>query len=633
VTGPGPRSPRDDRRHFLRCRRRVLAASGVTVGALAVLAALFLAPNRLASLRLGEVALGWWVAVGVAATGLVALSRGVRDPHPVDVLAGTSRLTPLAIAVVWGSPALWLGLPPLLLADGIRGLWPAAVVVGGAIVALLLLGTPWTRSGSLLATASVVARSRWPEARGCRALLGAIEVVVAGLFVWAQLAAAREIGVVAGWPRATTIGVTLLVLVAVLLPDLPRVRLTALGGGLALVGLAAPLVVIALETTAAWPFVWSTVASRSRIAFGEGTSWTREGDAVQGPAAISTLRFADEQRVAFGGRGSVIVESRHGGRLARDVETGEEVAVHPGDRLVIPPGLRIRFQPGRRVPDAPDSGPEWVEPPSRDASWLGLVALGVTGLLGALGLPSGGAPLNPGGTGGLSAGRGARLAGALVTSGMALVVAWSLYAAWLVPEIYVGGVAGAEVYALPTSMPGAKASEHRLAWLAFGGLAAGGAAAAVGGLRGLLDLGGKGGAGWPRRLALVLVGGAAILTWLAPVAAWVILIAALALAASALAPTAVLACWSERATARGAAAGTTVALAAFLLVAIGGVASPAVLAGGWGSAIVAAPAAVAAPVHFLVAWLLRSRRPPSARAPLPPGFEVGPVLLPERPTG
>jgi hypothetical protein len=379
--------------------------------------------------------------------------------------------------------------------------------------------------------------------------------------------------------------------------------------------------------------VWSTVASRSRIAFGEGTSWTREGDAVRGPAAISTLRFVDEQRVAFGGRGSVIVESRQGGRLARDVETGEEVAVHPGDRLVVPPGLRIRFQPGRRVPDAPDSGPEWVEPPSRDASWLGLVALGVTGLLGALGLPSGGAPLNPGGTGGLSPGRGARLAGVLVTSGMALVVAWSLYAAWLVPEIYVGGVAGAEVYALPTSMPGTKASEHRLAWLVFGGLAAGGAAAAIGGIRGLLDLGGRAGAGWARRLALVLVGGAAILTWLAPVAAWVILIAALALAASALAPTAVLACWSERATARGAAAGTAVALAVFLLVAIGGVASPGVLMGGWGSAIVAAPAAVAAPVHFLVAWLLRSRRTPSARAPLPPGFEGGPGLLPEQPTG
>ena len=633
MTGPATRSPRDDRRHFLRCRRRVLAASGVTVGALAVLGALFLAPNRLASLRLGDVALGWWVAVGVAATGLVALSRGVRDPRPVDAPAGTSRLTPLAIAVVWGSPALWLGLPPLLLADGTRGLWPAAVVVGGTIVALLLLGTPWTRSGSLMATASVVARSRWPEARGCQALLGAIEVVVAGLFVWAQLAAAREIGVVAGWPRATTIGVTLLVLVAVLLPDLPRVRLTALGGGLALVGLAAPLVVIALETTAAWPFVWSTVASRSRITFGEGSSWTQEGDAVRGPAAISTLRFADEQRVAFGGRGSVILESRQGGRLARDVETGEEVAVHPGDRLVVPPGLRIRFEPGRRVPDAPDSGPEWVEPPSRDASWLGLVALGVTGLLGALGLPSGGAPLRPGGTGGLSAGRGARLAGSPgddrdgarggVESLRRLADSrdlrrWSRRGGSLrAPGEHAGskGV-GAPAGLARVRWPGGRA-EPRLRSGAY---------------EASWTWEGRSG-GWARRLALVLVGGAGMLTWLAPVAAWVILIAALALAASALAPAAVLACWSERATARGAAAGTAAGLAAFVLVAVGGAASPGVLVGGWGSAIVAAPAAVAAPVHFLVAWLLRSRRPPSPRGPLPPGFEGRSVPLPERPTG
>ena len=124
-----------------------------------------------------------------------------------------------------------------------------------------------------------------------------------------------------------------------------------------------------------------------------------------------------------------------------------------------------------------------------------------------------------------------------------------------------------------------------------------------------------------------------MLTWLAPVAAWVILIAALALAASALAPAAVLACWSERATARGATAGTAAGLTAFVLAAVGGAASPGVLVGGWGSAIVAAPAAVAAPVHFLVAWLLRSRRTPSPRGPLPPGFEGRAVPLPERPTG
>jgi hypothetical protein len=268
------------------------------------------------------------------------------------------------------------------------------------------------------------------------------------------------------------------------------------------------------------------------------------------------------------------------------------------------------------------------------------MALGVTGLLGALGLPTGAASTAAGGAGGAGGGagrlspwRGARLAGALVTSGVALTVGWSLYAAWLIPEVYVGGVAGAEIYALPASMPGASASGHLLTWLAFGGLAAGGAAAALGGLRGLPGLQEQVGAGWARRLALALVLGAGMLAYLAPAGAWGVLVAALGLAASGLAPTAVLACWSERATALGAAAGVIAGLAAFLLVVVVGASVQGGLVEGWGGAIVAAPAAIAAPVHLLVAWLLRSRRTPSPRGPLPPGFEGLSAPLPARLAG
>lgn len=628
MTGPAASAVLDARRSFLRGRRRALAASVGTVVALAVLAALFLAPNRLASLRLGDVGLAWWAAGAVVLAGLVALRRGFREPGRIGVLAGTSRLSPLVLAVVWGSPALWLGIPPLLLADGTRGLWAPAVIVGGTIVALLLLGTPWNRTGGLIATASMLARSRWPAARGCQAFLGSIETVVTGLFVWAQLAAAHEIGGMTGWPRATTVGVTLLLLGALLLPDLSRARLTALGGGFALVGLAVPLAVIALGTTTAWPFVWSAVASRARIAFGEASRWTAEGAAVRGPTATTTLRFADEQRVAFGGPGSVIVEPHEGGRLARDVEAGEEVALHPGDRLVIPGGLRLRFEAGRRVPDAPDSGPEWVEPPSRPAGWLWLIVLGVTGLLGTLGLPNGATPV---GSGRLPPGRSARLAVVLVAAGVALAAGWSLYAAWLTPEVYAGGVSGAEVYALPASMPGVRASAPLLTWLAFGGLAAGAAAAALGSLRGL-PAARRQVAPWrTRRLGLLLVTSAGLLACLTPVGAWTLLVATLGLAASALAPAAVLACWSERATALGAVGGAGAGLVVFLLAIVGGVASPGGLAEGWGSAVAAAPAAIAAPVHLLAAWLLRSRRTHSPRSPLPAGLEGLSVPLPAGP--
>ena len=270
------------------------------------------------------------------------------------------------------------------------------------------------------------------------------------------------------------------------------------------------------------------------------------------------------------------------------------------------------------MPDAPDSGPEWVEPPSPTLGWLWLVALGATGFLGALGLPAGATPL---GTGRLSPGRGAGLAAILVIAGVTLAVGWSLYAAWLTPEVYVGGVTGAEVYALLASMSGSRPSGDLLAWLLFGGLAAGGAAAAVGGLRGLPGGRRQVAAGWPRRLAVVLVAGAGALADMAPAGAWTLLLATLGLAASALAPAAVMACWSERATARGAAGGTGAGLLVFLLLALGGAASQGSLGEGWGSAALAAPAAVAAPVNLLVAWFLRSRGASSARSPLPPGLD------------
>lgn len=626
MTGPAPSAARDDRRAFLESRRRALRASGGAVAALGVLAALFVAPNRLASLQVGGVALAWWVAGAAALAGLVALGHGFRESGVPAVTPRTSPLGPLALAAVWSSPALWLGLPPLVLADGTRGLWTPAVVVGGAVVALLLLGTSWSRTGGLGAPASALARARWPSARGGHALLVAIELFVAGLFVWAQLAAAREVGTMAGWPRLATVGVTGLIVVALCLPELARARLTGVGAGLALAGLAAPLLVIALGTTTAWPFVWNAVASRARIGFGEGSRWTGEGGAVRGPTPTLALRFADEQRVTFGARGSVVIEPREGGRLPREVDRGDEIALHPGDRLVLPGGFPLRFEAGRRVPDAPDSGPDWVEPPSRPAGWLWLTVFGVTGVLGALGLPTG-AGLE--GTGRLSPAWCARLAAILVAAGVALAVGWSLYAAWLTPEVYVGGVAGAEVYALPGSLPRPTAS--LLTWLVLGGLALGSIAAALGSLRGLVDGPGpaSGGRRWVLAPALVALAGA--LACLTSVGAWPLLLWALGLAASALAPAAVLACWSERATARGTVGGAGAGLAAFLLLVAAGALGPAEPPDVWATVALAAPAVVAVPLHLLVAWIARARAVPSARSPLPPGLESLADALPARP--
>ena len=218
-----------------------------------------------------------------------------------------------------------------------------------------------------------------------------------------------------------------------------------------------------------------------------------------------------------------------------------------------------------------------------------------------------------------------------VASGVALAVGWSLYAAWLTPEVYVGGITGTEVYTLAATMPGSSASGPMLTWLALGGLTMGGVAATLGGLRGLprfrSDLRG----GEPRRLAFVLIVGAGLLACLLPLDAWTLLVMALGLAASALAPAAVLACWSERATPQSAAGGAGAGFVAFLLLTVGGAGAQGALPEGWTSVVVAAPAAFAAPIHIVVAWLLRSRGAPPSRRPLPPGVEGLSVPLPTRP--
>ena len=583
----------------------------LTIVALTAFALLLLAPNRLASMRLGEVALAWWALGAVALLGLVAVGRGLRDRDPADAPpTEPGWLVALMPALAWGSPALWLGLPPLLWDDGVRGLWPAAAAIGGAVVAMLLLGTPLVRADGTVARTSAVAWVRWPAGGGCHTLLGALEALVAGLFVWAQLTAVRELGAAVGWPRLAAIGAAVgVALAAALLPERSWPRLAAWGGALALLGLAVPLALVALATTTGWPGVWSAVASRSRIAFIEGSPWTLDGRTVRGPSAGITMRFADEQRVTFADAGRVILEDPR--PVARDVQAGDEASLHPGDRLTVPDGMRLRFEPGRRVPDAPDSGPAWVEPPLRATTWLGLLGLGVTGLLGPLGLPAGarrakarGAPPR----------RGAQVTAGLVIAGAGLAVAWSLYAAWLTPEVYAGGVAGAEVYGLPAGV--AALGEWGRA-LAGGALIALGLGAAASALAAFRPLAGQEDPAprWARRRAALFVMGAGALACLASVGSWTVLLLALGVAASTLAPAAALVGWSRRATPGGIAVGATVGLLTFVVVAAAGAFGSGRLEDQWWTAVAAGPAAVAVPAHILVAWALRSRQTASQRLP------------------
>jgi hypothetical protein len=610
VTPPGVTVP-PDRLRFLRARRQLLGAAAGALAPLAAFALLLVAPNRLASVRVGQVSLAWWAALGAGALALAALLRARAGSGGPGVPRSGVLAAP-ALAAPWLSPALLVGLPPLVLADGTRGLWPALALGIGAGLAVLVRADPWSRRGAATAV-SAIARGRWPERRTPAAILAVAEAAAALLFLWAQLAAVRELGGLAGWPRAAVLAVA----AAVLAAGLARPACPAVAAGVAataaLVGLAAPLVAVATVTTPAWPHAWHAVASRPRVTFPERDPGARAW-AVRGPRPAATLRFEDEQHVGFEGAGRIVLEAGPGAGRALEVGGAREVRVRPGDQVVVAEGVRVRFQAGRRVPGAPTSGPAWAGGAGRPG-WAEVVGVGVVCVVGALGLAPACAPL---------AGarvprrRAVQAAVVLAMAGAGLATAWGLYAAWLAPEIYTGGVTGAEVFGIPAAVRALGPRGEALAWLAAGALAAGALAAGLAVVRGLGEAPGGGLAAV--RVACI-VGGAATLACLGAADAFALLVGALGVAAAGLGPAAVLASWSERATGRGVAAGAAGGLATLALLAGAGLAGGAGAAGPTPAGLASA-AAAGVGVNLLIAWLARARRVPAGRGPLPPGLDA-----------
>ena len=267
----------------------------------------------------------------------------------------------------------------------------------------------------------------------------------------------------AGWPRAATIGVVARVLAALLLPEPSRVRLAALGGGLAL--RASPSRSRDRARTrrrgpacgARWPPAPGSRSARAPLDPG--------GRGRAGAGDDATMRFADEQRVAFAAAGPFIVEPREGAASPATSRPARRWpctrATGSSSRPVSPSGSsRAAASPTRRTPD-----PRGWSPPrgARLARARGLGGDRSPGRARASGRRT-------------SRERGAAVAGArrpagrrAGDAGAALAVGWSLYAAWLTPEVYAGGVTGAEVYALPASVAGLGAWGDLLTWLASAG--------------------------------------------------------------------------------------------------------------------------------------------------------------------
>jgi hypothetical protein len=452
----------------------------------------------------------------------------------------------------------------------------------------------------------------------------------AATFVWAQLAAVREIGRAAGSlsasPSTTPTVAAILggsLLAALCWRARPWTWVTRAGGALLLGLLAAGLGSLWLATTPRWDRVWAEVASRPRFSFPSplASAGAARGHPVRGPTSAAVVTVAEEQRLTLLGRGVVRFEGGDGARWHREVVIDTELTLRPGDRLVLPDGFPVRFQPGRRIPGAPASGPDWADPAGGLPDWRDLVGLGVTVLAGSLGLAATHASL-PGGSGGRP--RAARLGGVLAVGGLVLTVLWGLYAVWLTPEVYVAGVAGIEVFELPARVAALGRAGPVLLGLTLAGLAAGALGAGVAALRAVPDL--RTGAHRHRvgawlRLGIAILGSA--LAAATDVSPWPLWLAALGIGAAAVAPVAVLACWAERVTARALHRGAWVGLTLFGVTSLVALAlgwEPGVGPGGWLGWPLAWPAVVAVPANLLAAWLAGARPPSSGRAPLAPGL-------------
>jgi hypothetical protein len=538
-----------------RRRSAALRASGVVVVSLAAVGWLLGAPHELAGLRLMGVSLAWWAAFTAYLLGLAALlfgPRADRGSQP-EVRPGGAAMRALILVGVWCSPAALLALAPAILIDGTLGVWGPLALAAGACLVAVTLAPAWARL-TIPAPALVadVARARWPGVGVAVLAFGGSAAGV--LFLWSQLAAGRELAVMLDWSPPAVVGLAAAGLALGAVHDAVGWRVGALGGALTLLGLVVPLGAVLAVTDPVWPRVWSAVAARSGVVFVAEQPSTVEGRAVRGVGAQATITVAEEQRVRVLARGPILIEP-WGGQRQRETTRGDaEFVLRPGDRLVVPNGSLVRFEPGRAIPGAPGSGAAWVGAAAGSDGWRPLLGLGLTLLVGTLGL----APVQAGlPTAGSTGDRPARVGAALATVGLVAVTLWGLYALWLTPEIYVAGVAGVEAFDLPDAVRELGPLRAPLRTLARLGLAGGGAAAGVVTLLALRrsTAGTRGGVLWTTGGAAV----AGLLAIVTPVGSWSLFVAALGLAAAPVAPGAVLACWRERLEPRALTVGASLA--------------------------------------------------------------------------
>jgi hypothetical protein len=300
-------------------------------------------PGSLSTVRLAGVGLLWWyVAIAapvVAAAGvLTALARVPAADGDASPSTGSQGFDARDLAL-WSSPALLASLGALVFAGG-----PAAPLLALAALAAPLAGC--LLGGDPTGTRGAIER--------------AVIIVGAALVMCAELVIAGDVALALGHGRLTGVATAAMIVgAATLMPRSGSPRNVALVAGA--LGLAVPVALVWMETaTSPWR-AWDRVASRSTVAFEDGSPPVTRGVTTRVPA---TLRFSEPQRITALTEGVYQVIERDGTRpVLREwrLAPGESLPVRAGDELTLAAGATIRFEPGKRVPGAPASGAAWAD--------------------------------------------------------------------------------------------------------------------------------------------------------------------------------------------------------------------------------------------------------------------------------
>jgi hypothetical protein len=488
------------------------------------------------------------------------------------------------ILAAWLSPAIWLALPALFLAQGSDALWAGLLVVAAPLLALSLRRAP----------SEPMLRAPVPLIHVATLFLAVVALVWAGLIV------AGDVALRLGGPRWH--GIVLAACGAFLLTAwrgsarmLPALLLiAAFGLGLPLVQLARVAGMGPLEA-------WRVVATSPAFTFPPGSPWVAEGRDLRLAQDRRTLHFQEEHRLTAAGEAVLRLGTRDGRQSAEreiSLAAGQSLTVRPGDRLEAMSGARLRFEAGRRVPGAPETGVAWAAGGTGGgrAGLLESLGLAVTMLGGGIALL--GPPL---------VGRPSRRV--LATAGAALVgliwlaQGWAVYTALRAPEVFLGGISPEGLLDVPGLVLASRSSAWRLQTMLVVAVAAGFLASTVA-LRARLsaaDTTGGGEIGSDLGLWSMVFGVAALASLWA-VDPWRLALAAFGAAAAVLVPAALLPTAASRPMAATAAGVVGLAVFALLLLArhLGGV-------GSWLLPLCDQPALVAVPAGALALWLAARR--------------------------